>query len=406
MCIHHGRRNSKVWLDRLIRKSADGSPRHARNYWQVIDAVRRSSDLLRPKSAWGSSSREQAERVVTACARIALHSDAWSPDQWQRSPERWCPPCGSAHEQLSSLVHHLFDRYPVPSFLTNVWWANGEERWPRELYLHLARGAGVRSFQLPFDFPLTKPVARWFVGAPDDMSPFPALRWSQVRALGGDDRLGRLIVTRTILCMSVDDEPFWESVLRFLIRNMPISNDEITGIIWFIRYQRFVPGEYTWGPGGGQTPLQPDFSLRGKSLMSLRRHMANWRDDVRPNLPPPIETTSWEPTPIGTFDYQGNDAVWTIRELLTDRELRVEGDNMHHCVADYIEACATRKTSIWSMRVLRGDERRRVMTIEVEPESKTIWQAQGKRNARPNSAAQEILQKWAAQEQLVLSECM
>ncbi|QDU47429.1 hypothetical protein Mal52_59600 [Symmachiella dynata] len=404
MCIHHGRRSSKVWLDRLIRKSADCSPRHARSYWQIIDAVRRSSDLLRPASVWGSSSGEQAARVVTACARIALHSDDWHADQWERSPEQWRPPCGSAHEQLSSLVHHLFDRYPVPSFLTNVWWADGEESWPRELYLHLARGAGIRSFQLPFEFPLTKPVARWFAEAPDGLSPFAALRWSQVRALGGDDRLACLIAKDTLLRAPTVDDAYWESVLRFLVRNMPICRDEIQSIIRFIFEQRFRPAELIWGHGGGPAPLQPDFSLRGRSLMSLRRHMANWRDEVQLQLLLPGAKKFWEPTNIGDFHCIQNDAIWTIRELLTDRDLYIDGENMRHCVATYIKACSRRKTSIWSMRVRRGDVRRRVLTIEVRPRSKLVWQAQGKRNTDPTPDAMQILRQWAAQEQLDLSE--
>lgn len=401
MCIHHGRRSSKVWLDRLIRESVQRALPHTRKYWRLVHCVRSKTYLLSPSGVWDVYTRAQMTRVIRACARIVSYGKLW-----RRPLEHWQPPQTGAHEQLSSLVQYLFDTYPVPSFMNNVWWTDDDECWPRELYQHLANGAGVRSFKWPFEFPLTKPVARWFVAAPKGLSPFPALRWAQMRSLGSDDRLARYIATHAHLSESVFDELFWESVLRFLIRNMPICNDEISQIIWFIHGQKFMPGETVWGRGGGVEPLQPDFTVRGRSLMSLRRHMANWRDEVRPNLPPPVETTSWEPTPIGTFNFQGNDAIWTIRELLTDRELRVEGDNMHHCVADYIKACATRKTSIWSMRVLRGDVRRRVMTIEVEPESKTIWQAQGKRNSRPNSAAQEMLQKWAAQEQLILSECM
>jgi hypothetical protein len=236
------------------------------------------------------------------------------------------------------------------------------------------------------------------------MSPFQVLRWAQVRALGSDDRLATLIARDTLLRIPTIDDSYWESVLRFLVRNMPICGDEIRSIIGFIFDQRFRPAEMIWGHGGGPAPLQPDFSLRGRSLMSLRRHMTNWRDEVQPQLPLPGAKKFWEPTNIGDFHCIQDDAIWTIRELLSDGELYMEGNNMQHCVATYIKACARRKTSIWSMRARRGDVRRRVMTIELEPESKTIWQAQGKRNSLPNSAAQEILHKWAAQEQLDLSE--
>ncbi len=404
MCIHNGRDSAKYWLDRHLRRSAKRVSRYKRQYWRLVHAVRSRSQLLTPTSVWDAYACAQATRVICACVRIAQHSDAWHPDQWHRAPEQWCPPEGSAHAQLTSLVQHLFEMYPVPEFLTAIWWSERSEYWERDLYLHLARGAGVRRFQWPFELRITKSIARWFVSAPPGMLPFQALRWAQVHALGGDDQLARIIATCTRLREPLDEEPFWETVLRFLIRNMPLSRIEIILIVIFIHCQRFQPGELIWGPGGGSEPLQPEFSLRGRTLMSLRRHMANWRDDVRPRLPPPDQRKSWEPTTISGFEIAHDDEVWTIGELLTDRALFVEGNNMQHCVAEFIDECARRETSIWSMKVCREEIRRRVLTIEVDPESKIVKQAQGKRNSDPSPAARRILRQWAEQEQLNLSE--
>jgi hypothetical protein len=209
------------------------------------------------------------------------------------------------------------------------------------------------------------------------------------------------------LCVPRDEEIFWETVIGFLMKNLPLSNKEILEIVWFIDQQRFRPAETVWGPGAGQQPLQPDFSLKGRSLMSLRRHMTNWRAEVQPRFPEPervpeqeSSTHEWKKTEIQPFCHSVGDSLWTIEELLSDKELRVEGGIMEHCVATYIRACARRQTSIWSMKVQEGERRRRVLTIEVLPRTKTIWQSKGKRNSPPTDEAKTLLERWADQEGL------
>ena len=73
---------------------------------------------------------------------------------------------------------------------------------------------------------------------------------------------------------------------------------------------------------------------------------------------------------------------------------------MQHCVASYIHVCARRQTSIWSMQVQQGETRKHTLTIEVLPESRSIRQAKGKRNAPPSEVAKAMLKRWAAQEGL------
>jgi hypothetical protein len=73
---------------------------------------------------------------------------------------------------------------------------------------------------------------------------------------------------------------------------------------------------------------------------------------------------------------------------------------MKHCVASYIHVCAHRQTSIWSMQVQKGERKQRVLTIEVNPSTRTIRQAKGRRNLPPCRPAMEMLQQWATQEDL------
>lgn len=389
-------------LDELLKHQADtlGTSRSA--FWQVVNSVRAYSALLKPESNRGETPFPTIERMVLSCARMAERHAAW-----HRAPETWIVPETGLFVQFRSLVSHLFDAYPVPNFLAPVWISEFDKPWELDLYLHLAAGKSIRRFELPLSYPtrLTKLAARFFMQAPDDVLPILAYRWAQVRSLGGDDRLARLLMDTPTLCTPTRHEEFWETVIRFLIRNLPLSDQETREIVWFIDQQRFRPAETVWGRGAGQRPLQPDFTLKGRSLMSLRRHMANWRTEFAPRFTPPVlsvpSATAWVRTNIRPFTHTQGEQIWTIEELLTDKELRVEGGIMEHCVATYIQHCARRKTSIWSMKVQQGEQRKRLLTIEVVPGTNTIWQAKGKRNSPPTEAALQILRCWADQEGLI-----
>lgn len=117
----------------------------------------------------------------------------------------------------------------------------------------------------------------------------------------------------------------------------------------------------------------------------MKRRPATSRRGQRPG---------WEPTTIPPLEIDDGVETWSIRELLTASELRVEGGIMRHCVGSYASACRTRRTSIWSMRVERGEGQRRELTIEVLPDTKTIRQAKGKFNAPPSPVASRVLLLW------------
>lgn len=383
-------------LDDLICRFAHPLGQFREPFWRLVHAVRASSRLLIPSSERGSTDLFGIERVVRGCARMARHSDAW-----QRPPEVWIAPVATSFVQFRSLVSHLFDEYPVPNFMAPVWISDDENPRDVDLYLHLASGHSIRQFQWPVPIGVTRQAALFFMQAPDDLNPSKALRWGQIRSLGGDNRLARLLVSRTILGNPTEHEDFWESVIRFLITNSQISAEEILAIVRFVDQQRFQPAETVWGEGAGQQPLQPEFTIGGRSLMSLRRHMANWRTELMSKLPALTQSTpGWERTNIGPFRQAQGDLLWTIDELLSDRELRVEGGIMKHCVATYIHDCACRRTSIWSMKIQQGERRQRVLTVEVLPGTKMIWQAKGKLDAPPSEAAELILHRWADQEGL------
>ncbi len=328
---------------------------------------------------------------------------------WHCIPETWDAPEASPYLQMRSLVQHLFDQYPVPNFMASIWWREPNFQWGAELYQHLAKGQSIRQFSILGTFKVTKRIAALFMQAPDDLLPQEALRWSQVRALGGDERLARILIRKTCLSKTNRAEAFWQTVIRFLISNAPVSAKEIVEIVQFIQQQRFEPAHKVWGTGAGDEPVQPDFSMRGRTLMSLRRHMAHWRSELieKGFVPPqPVNPLDipWERCRIGSFCLERDGTTWSIEELLTPRELHHEGQVMQHCVASYVSVCASRKTTIWSMKFQKEKIERHSLTIEVRPKSKVIFQARGKHNCDPSDVINEILNRWAAQEGLKFNE--
>lgn len=393
---HHAKRR----LDELIRSAADTLDHPRAFFWRVIHAVRASSQLLLPSHCQGPHRVRDSEWIVAACAQLARHASYWA-----REPEAWAAPNANPAVQFRSLVNHLLVHYPVPNFMAWVWFEHSSKDWERQLYLHLARGFSVRRFETPFAWQMGKAEARLFMQAPDDLHPLMALRWARVRSLGGNERLTRILLT-TVLVAPSDDEPFWDTVVRFFIEHDPLSAQEIREIVDFIHGQKFRSAEAAWGRGAGPLPLDPDFSLAGRSLSRLRRHMMYWRAERMATLPvvPASRECTWTATLIKPFRCESGDETWTIHELLTDRELRAEGGIMQHCVASYIQACARRQTSIWSMQVEKAGTRKRVLTIEVLPDSRRIKQANGKRNSPASESAQIMLNRWAIQEGLALGQ--
>jgi hypothetical protein len=395
------KQNAKRRLDDLIHRIGQRLTYSHDAFFRLIKAVRSRSRLLVPCRQGGRDNAQQDLRIVRGCARMATEAVHWC-----RPPEDWTPSSASPFVQFRSLVSHLFDHFPVPNFMKSIWLADDldheENFWQIDLYRHLAKGRSIRLFPLPVAFRLTKRAAGQFMLAPDDFRPLQGIQWAWIKSLGGDDRFARLIISHTVLREPSEHGPFWESAIHFLIHNLPISAEEIVAVVRFVDEQKFQPAEAVWGPGAGSQPLEPNFSLQGRTLMSLRRQMANWREErlARSSTLLPKISSHWKPMPIRPFRFEDGERCWSIDEVLTERDLRIEGSILGHCVARYASLCANRRTSIWSMKADDGETRRRVLTIEVTPESKTIVQAKGKRNAPPTRRAADILRRWAEQEGL------
>lgn len=92
---------------------------------------------------------------------------------------------------------------------------------------------------------------------------------------------------------------------------------------------------------------------------------------------------------LGTTDkkYTG----WTIQEVRTEKDLEVEGNKMGHCVGSYCPSVEKGDTVIYSLRDPQNDPH---VTIELNPDRKTIKQIQGKGNAEPILEYKKMIRAW------------
>ncbi len=401
MLIHTSRRNStNAAIDRAVREALGTIPGYdsaTRAAFQRLLRHARRSGLLRTASSGGRSGARGCDVSVAGLLSLAGFD-------WLRPVEDWEPAGVNPLPQFSSLAGHLLAAYPVPAFMTSVWLQGrtAEARRQQGWFALIGAGRNIRTADLPL--PYTKMMAHHFLQAPDHVSVGAALRWGQVRGLGGSRALA-LAVVATRLGGSFESEDFWITVVRFLVNHPEFDLAQVGPVVEYLHHQRFVSQEVLMEEAEllGIGPPQPDLSMKGRTPRSLLRQVGGWQR--RSKLPRCLASLRWKPTGIGAYRHVERDVpdglrCWTIRELICGEELRREGEAMRHCVASYAGACARRATSIWSMRFEDGERRFRVMTIEVDPTTRTIRQARRRGNAPPNEKALSVMKRWAGSQGL------
>ncbi len=397
------KRGAKDAIDRTIQESLRIAGRHLRTrraFESLLHLVRIQTNLLRPTGAGDRSALALRTEIVRGLLALASHRD-----DWLRPAGDWRPTGDGPLPQFASMAQHLLAGYPVPAFMVSAWFRGCDAEATRRQgwYKHLGLGRNIRTADIPLAF--TRRMAHEFAMAPDHYSVDMALRWGQVRGLGGSKELARAIAA-TRLGRSFDHEDFWRTVVHFFVNHPELGLEHVNPIVDYLHNQRFVSQEDTVEEGDFSTdPPQPNLSMKGRTPRSILRQIGEWH--VRLRQRKKVPELRWARSPIGEFRLPTDEAgarCWTIRELLSGGELYREGAAMRHCVATYRRPCWRRETTIWSMRFENAGRRYRVLTIEVDPTTRTIRQARRRSNALPNAKLRGVLEQWATQEGLRI-EC-
>lgn len=394
------REHTKAVIDHSVRKALArtfGKPR--KRFLHFLCQVRGRSDLLRPARFRGRTDAGRLDAILGGLLALSEHRR-----EWLRPVEAWTPQGSHPIPLFSSLAHHLLADYPVPPvllsawFLGDTWEGRQQQRWFRRA------GEGISLREVGFPVPLTRRMAHLFAQAPAHDPIGFALRWAQVRGLGGSDGLARAVAA-TRLGREFDDEEFWVSVILFLVNHPTVDSAHVEPIVEYLHDQKFEHRRVIIGVDTevDLDPPQPDLCLKGWTVGSLMRRVEAWK--ARRKEAAKRTQLRWNRSAIGEFlGHDDEGRLWTIRELLDSGEMAAEGKAMQHCVATYTAWCARRLTTIWSAGIEGPEGRRRVVTVEVNPASRKVVQAKATCNEEPDEPCLAILNRWAAQEGLVV-EC-
>ncbi len=392
-CADSARKRFAKWrIDLAIHDALEAADRfRCGDKFQRLLAIALSrSEMLRAMPVDGYAGYPHAEQYLRGLLALARQRR-----NWLRECEDWFPSDDSPFVQFGSLARHVMANSPVPEFMTRVWFEGFSSQAERHqsLFKHLARGGSIRGANVPLR--LNKPMARCFATAPHHVTVEQALRWAQVRSYGAGKRFAAEILN-TPLVTNFEQHAYWATVLQFLIPYQDQLSGKVESVIQYMKsVHRHLPPTIT------QQSLE-------QSLKAFLQGTARVRGEALWSRPRP--TLRWSGLPIRGLRYV--DRIdngwrvyrWSIRELLTGQELLDEGQAQSHCVATYDRYCAARRSSIWSLRrhTFMGDQR--VLTIEIQPETRTIVTALGKCNSCPTEESRAVLRHWAEEENLRIAD--
>ncbi|MGD1839593.1 MAG: PcfJ domain-containing protein [Thermonemataceae bacterium] len=326
----------------------------------------------------------ESKPYVAALKHLAEHSAVFvrSVNTWQRKSH-------NVEKQFTSLVEHLFARYKTPKFLVTAWL--GDQAHYRAWYINIAQGMSVRK-QPSLPFVMTKKMAKYFLQTPDYYTIPEALRYAQVLGLGGNKRLVKYINGSYLGRNNFEEEYFWSQMIQFFVKAGMFDYERVEEIVDYVREERRTNQNY---------------SLKGRTINALLRQTQAWHEEMNRRWNRG-GTYIWKTCGIEGFGLEEGTLqppkTYWIRELLSSKELQMEGKKHNHCVASYALGCYQKRCAIYSLYVEEFACETSLITIEVSLVDKTIVQARGKYNRSMKPNERRIVALWAAQEALTISK--
>lgn len=308
---------------------------------------------------------------------------------------------------VNSLAQHLLSKHRIPAFLSSAWYATDEAFGEAMRRWFVAHGAGASFRSLGLPIRMTRRMEHVFLASPDHFGIEYAMRRAELLGLGATSPLAdAVLAARPALDLHHGD--FWRTVWLLLIPHAWESDTgHVAPLIDFLHAVRHehIAVDTADGIVLREPPL-PHFSLKGRTVRSVLRLMAEWHR----NLWLGSGGLTWERSSLRPIvlevpneDQSRPATCWELAELTNSAQLRAEGAALQHCVASYSYACWQGRSRIWSVRRRCKLSIRSVLTVEVDPRSRTVMQARGFRNRRASGRALNVLQTWAARENLRLA---
>lgn len=308
---------------------------------------------------------------------------------WIRAPREWDGVGG-----IKGFLEHIFCRHQVPASLFSPWESSME--WVEFKWLYwfilIGQGGSLKRASQYFGWLVTQKFQHLLLEAPEMDQPEYASAYAEVRRLGGTPAdFERVAATRMLLTdptdykTTPDYRKFWrESVLWLIEHRDEMTDQECQQIMaWGVH-------EYTETERRGAKR----FSWKGRNVRAALERARQYRRI----LDNPWLSYAWHKQGWDWAFVEVNGCEWTFVELTSGGELRLEGDELHHCVASYASLCVNGDSAIVSLR--RNGVR--TITIEIDPQTGKVLQARGACNRSINTQERQVISRWVSE--VVLSK--
>jgi len=323
---------------------------------------------------------------------LVREPDAWRPKLKTRDPARL---------RLAA-ARHLFALYRAPHALEEIWLdASGldpdeielRKRW----YVVAVRGRSLWKEEAKEW--LSRKEVHWLLNPPGALG-FDEAIWQSIARSYTEDAGAALRIARSKVARTPRREMvFWREVARFFCVNQTTleAMDDLCDYL-AARHER-----------------EPGYSVKGRTLASLRRQMREWHRDLE--MVARIEaarrrafrekggqdTGRWAGSPLDDWSWtpaakeaRMRGEQFSVMQLVTADELVAEGRAMHHCVSSYAQKCISGQASIWSLRRGVAGQIKRLLTIEVDRANRAV-QVRGLGNRSATPEERQVVGRWAQQ---------
>jgi hypothetical protein len=299
-------------------------------------------------------------------------------------------------------ARHLFARYAVAGHLEQIW-VDSDELDAEEIALrkrwHVVAAGGGSLYAAGAGAWLSRKEVHAFLNPPARFGFEQAIWQAIARSYANDPGTVLRIARSSIGRIPRTDFGFWREVVRFFCAH-PTTVEEMGDLRDYLAdcYRR-----------------NPDFSLKGRTLTSLRRQMHAWHRDLAAiarieaqrrraqgwrNPAPGSEAESWRGAAVEDWSWTSSSKdrskreTYVVVQLRTAADLVAETRAMRHCVWTYAAKCIAGHASIWSLRRRAGTNADRLLTIELDRQHWAV-QIRGFANRTPRAEERKILERWA-----------
>ncbi len=302
-------------------------------------------------------------------------------------------------------ARHLYALYPVSAALEAIWLdssgLDANEIALRKTW-YIAAAGGNSLYKAGANEWLSRKEVHCFLNVSGAFGFEEAFWFAIVRSYTGDSGLAARLARTKIARTPRSELTFWREVVRFFCEH-PASKEEIDDLCDFL---------------GARHRRDQAYSLKGRTLGSLRRQMVDWHRDLAaierieamrrraaarrgPAAGAQTQDRAWDGSRLEDWEWEppakeakAHGERFFVRQLKTAEDLVAESRAMHHCVSMYAAKCIAGNASIWVLRRKALGKAERLLTIELDPQHRAV-QVRGFGNRLATLEEQKILSRWA-----------